>query len=1308
MKRKYILLVFVVLFFMPGPFSFAQRWLTHHYTALNGLPRSLTHDMVQDYSGRMWFATRGGIVSYDGVSWERYGVSDGLPAYEFKNITVDRGGNDGRVWAVAQGGPARFNVLFFDAGRWHTFVSAVPSPYKKTRIVSFHVITEPGGHLPVILVGTLDEGVYRCENGIWKHFTTRNGLAGNRVNGTAVLDKRIYVATNNGLSVINEDLTIDNHLNEILELPTREIKGICVEFKEKYPDYPLKYNRVWLYGHRWLLYFGAAGKNAHVYKPLNTLFTVGQNFVRLQPDYRSGLYVGNRYELYYFDFRTRRAEVVSLANGMVGKGSNNMFIDFEKTVWVAGDRGVTKIAARQFTSLQAKHGLLEDEVSAILEYEPGKFVLGHNDGFTFYDYQSGKIQKLPIIDNSQRGLAMCRVLDMQVDSRKNIWAAMGRSGVAKITPKREVQWFRQGAVPDNAVSLWVEPGDKLWIASDQGLFRLEGGRFIPVPVGSFPHPPMKRLFGDSKRLRYLAGHNTGIFVHDEKNSRWKNYKIPEHKNVNSAYAIHRDNKNRLLIGTLTGLYILEKETVKKFKQGVFEINRPVYFILEDRKKRLWVGTDNGVIRWDGSSAVQYSVPEGLIGLETNRAAGIVAGSGKLWIGTNRGVSIYDEVFDSHYSRVPPPKLHLLYLEAGGRKIPLGRPVELSYKNHTLLFHFRAISFLDEKALLFQEKLTGFTDEWSGQYYPYKQIIRYNNLLPGTYRFHLKAKNALGIWSETVTSPAVTILSPFYKQWWFIFLLAAATLVMGYGLLRFIAQKRNASLLEKLVEERTGQLKASEKKYRTLFEESRDMIFTTTPDGKFGDINPAGVTLLGYNSKEEALKIDLQPEFYYSGPRLEAFQKEIKENGYVKNFEMELKRKDGGKVIALVTATAGPGEQGDFPGVRGIIRDITEQKKLQQQLEQSQKMEAIGTLAGGIAHDFNNILSVITGYVELSLDDLPEGTQVRRNIDQLLIASNRAKELVNRILTFSRRSAQERKPLKVALIVDEALKLLRSTLPTTIEIRKDITGEAGTVVADATQIQQVVMNLCTNAAHAMGQYGGLLAVGVRQLHLDEISAAAFDHIEPGTYLELTVSDTGHGIEPDIMKRIFEPYFTTKKKGEGTGMGLAVIHGIVKSHGGDVTVYSEPGKRTTFHVLLPTAQVPGGTGENGEDDTIPTGNNEHIFLVDDEKSLVEVNTRIMEKLGYRITGNTDSLDALEVFRADPQAFDLVISDLTMPHLTGVQLTEELKNIRPDIPVILCTGFTENFTAGELKHLGIHTLLVKPVTRAGLAKAIRQALN
>jgi CheY-like chemotaxis protein len=378
--------------------------------------------------------------------------------------------------------------------------------------------------------------------------------------------------------------------------------------------------------------------------------------------------------------------------------------------------------------------------------------------------------------------------------------------------------------------------------------------------------------------------------------------------------------------------------------------------------------------------------------------------------------------------------------------------------------------------------------------------------------------------------------------------------------------------------------------------------------------------------------------------------------------------------------------------------------MQAQLHQAAKMEAIGTLAGGIAHDFNNILSAIIGYTEITLYDLQGDALVRRNLKAVLQAGNRARDLVQQILTFSRRSEAEKKPLQVKVLIKEALKLMRASLPATIEIKSDCESDA-LIMGDPTQIHQVLMNLCSNAGYAMQAQGGLLRVRLRDVSLDRSTAAEY-HLPAGDFLELRVQDTGVGIAPENRARIFEPFFTTKEKGSGTGMGLSVVHGIVENHGGAVRVKSEVGQGTEFLILFPRIRKP-LEEKGGPAAELPRGQ-EHILLVDDERSLVEVGRQMLTRLGYTVTTQTDSLKTLKLLEAATIPFDMLITDLTMPHLTGDNLARETKRRHPRLPVILCTGYRQDLDDMQLVESGVDAVVPKPFRIAEMAAVIRETLD
>ncbi|MBW2081398.1 MAG: response regulator [Deltaproteobacteria bacterium] len=385
----------------------------------------------------------------------------------------------------------------------------------------------------------------------------------------------------------------------------------------------------------------------------------------------------------------------------------------------------------------------------------------------------------------------------------------------------------------------------------------------------------------------------------------------------------------------------------------------------------------------------------------------------------------------------------------------------------------------------------------------------------------------------------------------------------------------------------------------------------------------------------------------------------------------------------------------------------DKRRLETQLRQAQKMEAIGTLAGGIAHDFNNILAAIIGYVELVKMKLPEDSEVLPDLDQILKSGFRAKSLVQQILAFSREQELKQRPLQLKYIVKESIKLLRSTLPADIEIKEYIAEDVGIVNSDPTQMQQIIMNLCTNACHAMQKEGGIISVGLGNVELDDIASAQHMDLDPGIYLRLTVGDTGSGMTSEVMDRIFDPYFTTKDTGIGTGMGLPIVHGIVKNHDGGIIVYSEPGKGSTFHVYLPIAKEVEEHPEAREKETLPRGH-ERILFVDDEPVLAELGKQMLERFGYEVTATASSIDALEMFRSQPDRFDLVMTDMVMPKIRGDRLAKKLVEIRPDIPIIICTGRSEQMSEEKTKRIRIKALVMKPYVMKDLASIVRKVID
>lgn len=510
---------------------------------------------------------------------------------------------------------------------------------------------------------------------------------------------------------------------------------------------------------------------------------------------------------------------------------------------------------------------------------------------------------------------------------------------------------------------------------------------------------------------------------------------------------------------------------------------------------------------------------------------------------------------------------------------------------------------------------------------------------------------------------------------------------------------------KRAEERTREKEAQ---LRALVDSTTDAIITIDQEAKIQFWNQAAQVIFGYHAQEVLGQPHtlLMPESF----REECLER-VKQAMAAKRLlsihntaDVTALRKDGTEFPARVSLSIWESDNGMY--CTSIVRDITTKIQLEQQLRQSQKMEALGTMAGGIAHDFNNILMTMLGNTELALLNTPKGEKKWNQLRQVQNAGYRAKDLVRQILTFTRQSVFERKPLQLKVIIEETIQFLRATLPSTIEIRQSLHTDR-TILADATQMHQVLMNLCANAEYAMRATGGVLGIRLEETDVSEAFASQYTDLSPGPHIRLTIKDTGQGIPPDVLERIFDPFFTTKPVGEGTGMGLSVIRGIVLHHGGIIMVQSEQGKGTTFDIYFPLIQQAQAQTSIADDHEIPRGH-ERILFIDDEQTLTELGHECLTQLGYEVVAIFNSSEAIPIFRETPQAFDLVITDQTMPHLTGIHLVQQLRDIRDDIPIILCTGGSHLVTPDQINALGIQAFLRKPFSVHDLGITVREVLD
>ncbi len=579
--------------------------------------------------------------------------------------------------------------------------------------------------------------------------------------------------------------------------------------------------------------------------------------------------------------------------------------------------------------------------------------------------------------------------------------------------------------------------------------------------------------------------------------------------------------------------------------------------------------------------------------------------------------------------------------------------------------------------------------------------------PNLPMFDYKALQHFGISLNNLPPGSVVIDQPqsFYNRYRFLFWLIAGFFVAQSVAIAALgvnmARRKRAELA----------LRKSEQHYRELFDSISDLVYTQDLYGRFISVNRAMANIFGFTSDEVAGRRAsefMRPELHEAFDTV--YLKSLREKGHHSGTSLYYDRQGNKHYVeyrsALVKPPFGPAY------ISGSGRDVTTRiqtekqlRVLQRQLLQSQKMEAIGNLAGGIAHDFNNILGVMLGCTELALEQAEKGLPSPEELKAILQACERGRDLVRQILAFSRQNEPNRRQVDLVALLKDGLNLLRASLPRTIEIKSTLGDTEALTVADPTQMHQVLMNLCANAAHAMRDKGGVLGINLSRINLDPVKAGEYPPIKLGAYHLLTVSDTGHGMSGDVQNKIFEPFFTTKPQGEGTGMGLAVVHGIVSTHGGAVRVWSAPGQGSRFEILLPVVEL--ATQSVTQPEQSHRGQ-ERVLVVDDEPDLVRIVKKALSNKGYQVKAFSDSKQALEVLRENPHDFDLLFTDQTMPGLTGAELAREALALRPDLPVVLCTGFSESIDQKLAQDMGINEFVMKPVLAADLARTVRRALD
>ena len=777
---------------------FAQSFLIRTYEENDGLINSAVNEMAQDFAGRMWFCTRGGISVYDGATWSSFTTTNGLGAQAINQIQVD---SRGSMWAL--GSNPSWVLLRFDGKAWTSF------PFPQTDVPAFNctsLAVRSESRDIRVAVGTTQSGVFIFDGIRWTIVSKARGLAGNTVHDIAVFKDGFLAATNEGLSWVSEN-SVENRWEKDDPRLREDIRGVTVESTPSG-------EKIWVLGSNWL---GTVqeGRFEVVGRESPLRFTRTSPMAALLPDGKGGLFLGNATGVFYRDPASASIHPLGIREGLVAEGATSLFLDREGSIWIGGVRGVSRISSRRFFNYRKAQGLLDDEVTAIQILSDGTVAFAHNLGLSLW---TGTAFRHIVLDLTPKiAVGDIRVLDLAADDGGELWLAASALGLGRLGRDGRLHWYD---FPDGraepVTSVVFDQNRRLWIARTNALFQLHNGRPVDVFPGMFRNDHIRKIVAIRGGLIFVATGSRGLFRWDGK--AWAHFSDETDSGAASVYSVFVDSKGRTLVGTFSGLYQITGDRLDPFLENGFEIQRPVFLILEDKAGRLWFGTDNGVIRWDGKTRRDFSKAEGLSGREINRSAGMIDALGRVWIGTNNGVSCYREDFDLGPDDVPPPMLSITGLDINGKAADFSKEIVLGYRENNLVFHFLGTSFIDENALRFESFLDGFDQTWGPEYSAADRQIRYTNLPAGTYVFNLRAKNALGTRSDPISSPVIRIRNPFWLQWWFIlasFLLGGG-LILSVGLA--VTQHRQAERLEALVLDRTAQIQESLREKEILLKE----------------------------------------------------------------------------------------------------------------------------------------------------------------------------------------------------------------------------------------------------------------------------------------------------------------------------------------------------------------------------------------------------------------------------------------------------------------------------------------------------------
>lgn len=1329
-----------------------QQYVFEHISIDNGLSHNSVYSIIQDREGFMWFGSEDGLNRYDGYEFVifRHDPSNenSLSSSNFGKILQD---SEGIFWFATWGsGLNRYDPIRREF-KHYQHKDDDSTSLSSNRIEFIFQDSDS-----TFWLGTNENGLeyFNKNTGVFTHYVNIPGdnssIADNHLKAIMQpkLSKKseLWFGTDKGISILDKEtgkfrqiLHEDENPNS---LSNNKIRAITEDND----------GMIWIgtRGGGVNVLNNLDGKIKHyTYDPaikgslsensITCIFKDSDGHIWIGT-YRGGLNKYNKESDSFQHWAFEPQSVFGLSHDRV----ETIYEDRSKVLWI-GTRGggVNKLDLKKknfemFFYDPDNNGLPNPSVNAIctdnrndlriyLGTDGAGLSIFNRNNYTFKNHAQGMY--------SSRAFGGQRIWSLLMDSKHTLWAGSYADGlVAAFFNKKGIRVRHFGDNEDDDLRLsnstihtiFENTDGSIWVGTPDGIDIIQyNSEKKPIVTKSFKNIEndknsisnnfINSITSDHNGLIWI-GTLTGLNIFYPKREIFRLL----HSHSTGENSISNDNINVVFesshhpglmwVGTVEGgLNKLDTQfegdslkvlKITRYTESDGLSNNTIRAILDDDKGNLWVSTAQGLNKVDPIDGKIQIYDIGILFKNQNfiHNSAFRTKDGELFFGSTNGFIKFrpSKLAENPYK--PTVALTEFKIHNKHFDIPVSyyekKEIFLNYDQNYLSFSFSALEYTNSEKNKYAYKLSGTDNDWV--YLKKKRDAVYSSLDPGEYIFRVKAANNDGVWNEDGMEIRILILPPWWATIWARILFIGIIVIISVSFFRIRLQqitKRNILLSE------------NEQKYRQVVENSNDAIRIIS-EGKIVFLNRSAKRIFGY-SLEEMINMDFYSIIHQKDSeslrKIDALWDEGQDIPH--NYQFRIIDKSG--LVKWIESNRVWITLNKKPSTLIFDRDITAQVSLERRLQIAHRMEAIGTLAGGIAHDFNNVLSPIIGFSELILEKPGDKNFVKECSDYILKAAQRATDLVRQILAFSHSSEQEKNSVSLPDVIKEAAKLLRAAMPTSIEIDLNLEETLKPVYADATQIHQVIMNLGTNAYHAMRDKGGKLTIGLNSKTLNPADIREYPSLQPGEYAQITVEDTGVGMKKEILEKIYEPFFTTRKIGAGTGMGLAVVHGIVDNHSGIIDVYSEPGKGSSFKILLPCL-VDGDMRAQEQHNKIIRGNGENILVVDDESPILELLKKQLSDINYNPIAFVDSNEALEIFREEPAKFSAVITDQNMPGLRGDQLCRELQKIVKDVPLIMCTGFSEHVDSETAKELGINEFLFKPVMKWELSFALDRVLH